>query len=118
MSTTTIFGLKTVEFKGGNDYNIVSADINNIFMVVVNGGNPRVIQMPARKIGQIIMLRSIANPGVSNAISVSLISGGNFIIQVKLQRLFLILYPLVALLVILITVKIGYHFKIIQRDIF
>jgi hypothetical protein len=78
VSTTTIFGKASMAFTGGNDYNIVSADINNIFMVVVNGGNPRVIQMPARKIGQIIIIRSIANPGVGNQISVSLISGGNF----------------------------------------
>ena len=77
-SACTVWGKKTVEFTGGNDYNIVSGDINNIFMVVINGGNPRVVQMPARKIGQIIIIRSIATTGVSNQISVSLISGGNF----------------------------------------
>jgi hypothetical protein len=77
-TSCTVWGKKTIEFTGGNDYNIVSGDINNIFMVVVNGANPRTIQMPARKIGQIIIIRSIANTGVSNSISVSLISGGNF----------------------------------------
>ena len=77
-SACTVWGKKTVEFTGGNDYNIVSGDINNIFLVVINGGNPRVVQMPARKIGQIIIIRSIATTGVSNQISVSLISGGNF----------------------------------------
>jgi hypothetical protein len=78
VSTMTIFGKASMVFTGGNDYNIVSGDINNVFMVVVNGGNPRTVQMPARKIGQIIIIRSIANTGVSNSISVSLISGGNF----------------------------------------
>jgi hypothetical protein len=76
VSTTTLFGKSSIAFTGGVDYNIVSGDINNIFMLVVNGGNPRSIQMPARKIGQIIIIRSIAS--VSNSISVSLISGGNF----------------------------------------
>ena len=77
-SACTVWGKKTVEFTGGNDYTIVSGDINNVFMVVVNGPNPRTIQMPARKIGQIVIIRSIATTGVSNQISVSLISGGNF----------------------------------------
>jgi len=65
-------------FTGSQDYNIVSGDINNVFMVVVNGGTVRTVQMPARKIGQIILLRSITPPGVNANISVSLISGGNF----------------------------------------
>lgn len=78
VATTTLFGKLSIAFTGGLDYNIVSGDINNVFMVVINGGNPRTIQMPARKIGQIIHIRSIATTGVSNSISVSLISGGNF----------------------------------------
>jgi hypothetical protein len=78
VSACTVWGKATVVFTGGLDYNIVSGDINNVFMVVVNGGNPRTIQMPARKIGQIVIIRSIATTGVSNSISVSLISGGNF----------------------------------------
>jgi hypothetical protein len=75
-SIYTVWGKASIVFTGGVDYNIVSGNINNIFMVVVNGVNPRSIQMPARKIGQIIIIRSIAS--VSNSISVSLISGGNF----------------------------------------
>jgi hypothetical protein len=75
-SIYTVWGKLCVAFTGGFDYNIVSEDINNIFMLVINGGNPRVIQMPARKIGQYIIIRSIS--GVSHTISVSLISGGNF----------------------------------------
>ena len=74
-SIYTVWGKLCVAFTGGFDYNIVSANINNIFMLVINGGNPRVIQMPERKIGQYIIIRSIS--GVSHTISVSL-NGGNF----------------------------------------
>jgi hypothetical protein len=42
------------------NYTIVLADINNEFYLTITGGNPRIITMPARKLGQVLHFRSLS----------------------------------------------------------